>query len=231
MSSRINHVSVNAATSLLRRAARRGADPDSELRPPGPWLVLGRTQRTSSSATCSRRATITSALPWTTSSRPTGPRRPRPRGLRQPPRVARRRCPALPPRPGGQPRRDRPRRRRPAAGRPARQVEGAVGLQTHGATAHARAPLRARLAAARAIAEHGVVRSPTPRRRVSRRPRDSGASRAATPFAWKATAIDRQHMSALLARVVFLGRCADHWLAADLSDHECRAVVALGRLR
>jgi hypothetical protein len=47
----------------------------------------------------------------------------------------------------------------------------------------------------------------------------------------KATATDRKHMSVLLARLVFLGGCADHWLAADLRDHECRAVVAVGRLR
>jgi hypothetical protein len=47
----------------------------------------------------------------------------------------------------------------------------------------------------------------------------------------EATATDRKHMSVLLARVVFVGGCADHWLAADLRDHECRAVVAVGRLR
>ena len=41
----------------------------------------------------------------------------------------------------------------------------------------------------------------------------------------KATATDRKHMSVLLARVVLLGGCADHWLATDLRDHEFRAVV------
>jgi len=58
----------------------------------------------------------------------------------------------------------------------------------------------------------------------------TGGTEAAAPPR-KTIATDRKHMSVLLARVVLLGGCADHWLAADLRDHECRAVVAVGRLR